>query len=165
MPHADDWNWKSSLREDLEKFAGHYTTGRHPSSVETQREYEQGLFHLEQRYSNELDRYFAGERREFDESYKRQRLGELDAAERQASGRSRRPEDQIAVRTGQKGDRDALERGDFRETEDYKRRMQSLVERQADDRDRADRAFRQVEQELNERFGFERERGDRGMER
>lgn len=159
MPdRPEDWDWKASLRDDLKQVAEHYSADRYPATQETQRDYEQRLAYMERDYSNDLDKYFAGERKQFDRGYRQEILDELNAQEREALERARTPKDQLAIREGQRGEREALERGDYRQSDDYKAQMQELIERQASDRDRADQAFRQVEEGLNERFGFYRDR-------
>jgi hypothetical protein len=167
MPdRQDDWDWKFSLREDLTRVVEHYTTDRYPATQETQRAYEQRLAYMERDYSNDLDKLFSGERKQFDRDYAQQRLDQLNEQERQALGRARTPEDQLAIREGQRGERDALAHGDYRESNDYQSKLRQLGERQDADREQMDRAFRQVESGLNERFGFERDRDqDRGRER
>ncbi|MBX3110131.1 MAG: hypothetical protein KF743_13195 [Fimbriimonadaceae bacterium] len=158
-------DWKKELQQDLEKVERYFSVDQHPANLETQREYGQTLNELERRYSDRLDDFFAGERAQFDRGFRNSMLRELDQEERARLAATRDPEMQMAIREGQRGERMALARGDYRDSEEYKEQMQELVERQADDRERADQAFRTVEDSLNERFRLSRERDNYDRER
>ncbi|HEY3783561.1 MAG TPA: hypothetical protein VGL56_20960 [Fimbriimonadaceae bacterium] len=157
--------WRGDLRRDLTKVAEHYTPERYPQTVETQRDYEQKLNTLQDRYTEKLDYFFRGERSGYDRSYRENLQGQLAAREQEAQSHARMAKDQLALREGLRGDRAAIERGEYRESQPYKDGMQNLVHSQADAQGQMSRAFEQVERGLNERFGFCERDQDRENER
>ena len=150
--------WQKDLRADLLVIAKQFTADRYPADIDTQHTYQHALFLMEQSYDERLSQVFAECRADFDREFRADGLGKLDAAERELHARSNNREDHLALRAGQEGDRKALnpEHGTYRESQAYRDGMQALVERLADDREAMTRAFQQVEDALNERFGFER---------
>lgn len=161
MPEDNEkTGWKIELRKELVKIVEHFTTDRYPSTVETQRAYEQRLNMLQDQTFDDLRIRHEGEDAQFREDFKRQQLQALNQEERESWKHARTALDQAALRAGQLGDRQALERGDFRDSAEYKERREELQLRQNDDFERVKVAFAQVEDGLNERFGFTRQRED-----
>lgn len=149
---TEEPQWQKDLRRELENLDQRYTPENYPVTLETRREFQQALDHLVDRYSGRMDDYFAGERRQFDQDFRANALSNLTELEAEAQKRARTANDLWALREGLRGNRQGIERGDFRETNLYKDQMKELTDRQGDDIEQTSESIRELHVRLDERF-------------
>lgn len=150
--------WSKDLRANLEKVLEHYTPDRYPATIDTQRDYDQMLYQIAEKYSDRLENLAKERRHDYREDYPKREIQRLDAEERKAWDGVTKDETYWAIRDAQLPERKAIERGEFTESERFKEGMNTLAEQHTQDQQKADRAFDQVTSILDERFGLSRER-------
>jgi hypothetical protein len=159
---SDEAAYKKELNRDLDMIANRYTTDRYPATEDTQRSFQQDLDLLHADYSKRMQDQSTGERGQLDRDFKEAAERKLNDQERSQWPKARTDDDLWRIRSATVSQREDLQSPDpqYRTSPAYLEKMDRLTKLQDKRNVEIGERFQKAHDDLNDRFGFTRDRVD-----
>ena len=158
---GEEQDWKANLKRDLDQIESRHTPESFPVARDAKRSFDSKLERTAGDYEKLLEEKSKDERKQLDRSFRDKAEHALVQEERSQWPHARTMEEKVAARLTISNRLDKLNGPDapYRSTPEYQEQSQRLQDLQAQRQEGLNERIQDVREQLNERFGFPRDRG------